>query len=626
MHQLTKVPVGDNPNSPFLTPRAANQIQRFPLMAIGTLDSQSRPWCSLWGGETPFAQPVAQSIIGIRTTVDSSYDPVIEAIFHGKDDGEVIKEQGRGRMIAGLSISLEERNRVKLYGRMIAGALGAIGEQSGQDGGERDGKIRQASENASQKDGKVGQVQLVVRIEQSLSNCPKYLNSKRIDPVIPSPKLISDSVHLPPQAVSLLEKADTFFISSADGDNDMDLNHRGGPRGFVRLASNADSTQDGTRSEETVIAWPEYSGNNLYQTLGNLLSTPRAGLCIPDFETGDVLYLTGTTEVLIGNDANQFLPHSNLAVRLKVSAARFVQSGLPFRGTELAVAGGGASPYNPRVRHLKTERPADLAADDTSGVTAKLIKSTKLTPTINRYRFTLSDPLALGPWKPGQYVALSFYDELYMGYEHMRNDDPTSLNDDFLRTFTVSSRHATGLNGEEFEVTVRNVGAVTGWLARQRVERGVSVEVRVKGFGGDFVIRQHGGEKAVTPFIAAGIGITPLLAQVEDLDLRRLRLFWSVSVRDVGLVLDTFEGHPGLAGVTEVFLSGDLGRVVDGERKVEEVKQLAARCEMRRIQDTDLTSMMDEVDEWYLCTAPAFRKMVQEWLPGKQIVYENFDY
>lgn len=184
----------------------------------------------------------------------------------------------------------------------------------------------------------------------------------------------------------------------------MDSNLRGGPPGFARVASNERSG--------AVIVWPEYSGNRLYQTLGNLQTTPRAGLVFPDFETGDVLYVTGDTEILVGKDAAHLLPKSNLAVKLRVTGARFVKNGLPFQGEPLE-----RSPYNPRVRYLTTEKPltANEKNEDDS-VMAKLIKQEKLTPTIYRYRFSVSDPEAAGKWKPGQYVALSFADELDMGY------------------------------------------------------------------------------------------------------------------------------------------------------------------------------------------------------------------
>lgn len=592
MHRLTKVENQENPNSPYLTPGAAQMLQRAPLLALGTVDGEGRPWATLWGGETPLAQPVAQSVVGIRTMVDSKYDPVVDVLYGGCADGEVIREQGVGRMVSALTIDLEKRRRVKLYGRMVAGALGNIGPH-----------------NDTESPASVGQVQLVVKIEQSLGNCPKYINCKRIYPVLPEPKSISDTTPLPQEALGLIAKADTIFISSCDHDKDMDMNIRGGPPGFVRVQSNNDSS--------TVLVWPEYSGNNLYQTLGNLQTSPKAGLVFPDFETGDVLYVTGDTEILIGKEANALIPRSRIAVRLTLTGARFVQKGLPFRGELLE-----RSPYNPNVRLLASEKSLPEAREIAdSSVMAKLIKKERLTPTIYRYRFSISDPPAAGPWKPGQYVALSFQDELDMGYSHMRDDDPRSLNDDYLRTFTVSSRPGEGIHGEEFEIMARTVGNVTRYLSMQSERSGL--EVPLRGFGGEFRVEQNPG--GMIGFIAGGIGITPLLAQLEDLDVSRLRLFWSLHVRDMGLVHDTFIRNSSLAKSTLLYVSGQLSDVREEDAsKWDWISKVGAGIVQRRLRADDVVPY--DAAEWYLCTGVGLRTEILGWLSGKMVHYEDFNY
>lgn len=617
----------DNPTTPFLTPRAANQIQRYQLMAIGVLDEEDRPWCTVWGsGEPPLAQPVAQSVIGIRTDVDASFDPVVQAIYRGKDNGEVIREDGEGRLMSGLSAQLEERGRVKLAGRLIAGSLSA-GEVVEDEANKTDGG----------RPGKAGQLQLVVKIDQSLGNCPKYLNRKKIISSTPKPRLVSSSTHLTQRAIELVHNADLFFVASAHQHEDMDCNHRGGPAGFIRVHQPESSEQASS------IVWPEYSGNNLYQTLGNLETTPHAGLVIPDFETGDVLYVTGDTETLVGADASHVLAKSTLAVRLHITAARFVENGLPFRGILMDDASKGRSPYNPKVRYLTSEKKDEFgkAPGEDTLTTAQLVRKTRLTPTINRYRFALSDPAAFGPWKPGQYVAMDVSSELDMGYSHMRDDDPTSLNDDYIRTFTVSSVPGSlGEHGEEFEITVRTVGNVTRWLEWQR--EGLC-EIGIRGFGGEFSFVQgdtesgqgQGHGQRQTGFVAAGIGITPLLGQMGALDLGNVHVWWSVGVRDVGLPLDILTQFPALKGSLTIYLTGDEGLLDDDEKeKLRGLVNTGAQIERRRLQQSDLVSGggggggggRKEVDDWYLCTAPAMRKIVQGWMPGKTIIYENFDY
>lgn len=255
MHQKLHVPADrDNPTVPMLSQQAARMLQSAPLLAIGTLDAEARPWTSLWGGEPGFSQPLGQSIIGIRTSVASHLDPVVESLVGTKPGGEIVKEEGIGRMVSGLTFDLATRKRVKLYGRMIAGAL-------------------QSTEPEAENHGDAGcEIQLVLKIEQSLGyvsqgisyvhfvliigtrNCPKYASTKSIVTARVDPQLISDSPRLTDEAMALINKSDMFWVSSRHEFNDMDTNYRGGPRSFVRVFSDETST---------TIVWPEYSGNRL---------------------------------------------------------------------------------------------------------------------------------------------------------------------------------------------------------------------------------------------------------------------------------------------------------------------------------------------------------------------------
>lgn len=151
MQTLLHVPYQDNPTSPSLTPGAAYLAQTAPILAIGTLDASEQPWTSIWGGEPGFARSLGSSVLGVKTLADLEHDPVIEALLGGRGDGEVVKEEeGVRRPVSGLFIDLMKRKRVKLSGRMIAGALSRVGSDAPQG-------------NAS-----VGEVQFVMKVEQSL--------------------------------------------------------------------------------------------------------------------------------------------------------------------------------------------------------------------------------------------------------------------------------------------------------------------------------------------------------------------------------------------------------------------------------------------------------------------------
>lgn len=145
MHRLMCVPENDNPSAPTLSAGAAYLTQRSPLLALGTLDKEGRPWTTVWGGKPGFAGQISQATIGIRSLVDVTHDPVVQALFGGKSDGEVVRAEGKGNMVSGLAVDLETRKRVKLYGRMVASALEGLGSA-----------------------GVCGQAQLALNIEQSL--------------------------------------------------------------------------------------------------------------------------------------------------------------------------------------------------------------------------------------------------------------------------------------------------------------------------------------------------------------------------------------------------------------------------------------------------------------------------
>ncbi|KXT07391.1 hypothetical protein AC578_431 [Pseudocercospora eumusae] len=594
MRKAMRAPDVDNPTVPTLSPQLSNHLRIAPLIAIGTLDAEGRPWTTLWGsGQKGLSQPLGGSIIGIKTPVTGKHDPVVEILVGKEANGEVVRQEDPGRMVSGLTIDLETRKRTKMYGRMIAGALIS-----------RDDEVMGEEEH-------IVETQLVLKIEQSLGNCPKYLNAKHIVEAKSKPELVSESPQFSQQALDLINKSDLFFVSSSQKDLDMDTNHRGGPAGFLRVASN--------EASGAVLCWPEYSGNRLYQTLGNLFVNPRAGLCVPDFDTGDMLYLTGSTEILVGQNASNFLPRSNLAVKVTVESARFVSQALPFRGVP-----GNASPYNPSVRYLTSEKPPATASTGTGLQQANLLSQEVITPTISRFKFRLEKA---ANYTAGQYVTLDLASQLDLGYSHMRDDDPRSLNDDFVRTFTVSSppgippNPTRKLKDDEFEITIRKVGVATDWLLRQKGSTmNRPIEVSIKGFGGEFQVAQK-DEQETIGFVAAGVGITPLLPSLGRLDVERLKVLWTVRKEDISLVMDTISRQEGLEKALTVFVTNGK----QGDEGVAELKRRGITVELRRIGQGDVV-FGEQVKRVYLCTAVPLRKQLMEWITGKELIFEDFNF
>jgi predicted pyridoxine 5'-phosphate oxidase superfamily flavin-nucleotide-binding protein len=127
---------------------------------------------------------------------------------------------------------------------------------------------------------------ILVRVAEAYPNCPKYIQRRALHLTDDRPAFadIRDGLDLDPEQQELIASADTFFIASAGPDRNLDASHRGGPPGFVRV--------DGGR------LWiPDYAGNNMYNTLGNLSLNPTTSLLFIDFVTGDTLQLSGRADI-----------------------------------------------------------------------------------------------------------------------------------------------------------------------------------------------------------------------------------------------------------------------------------------------------------------------------------------
>ena len=363
--------------------------------------------------------------------------------------------------------------------------------------------------------------------------------------------------------------------------------------------------------------------------MGNLNVNPLIGIVFPDYETSDALYMTGSASILYGDEATSLLPRTNLALKITITAARLVKSGLPFHGRLVDY-----SPYNPPLRLLHTEHDSHLAAQPAKpDLAATLVAREKLTPTVARFTLRLAAGRdAVPTWFAGQYVTLDFHDELATGYAHMNDADPQSLNDDYVRTFTVSSAPGDGSDARELQITLRKHGPATGLLWRHHIA--VPLELPVLGFGGEEAFRMptfssssSSDDDAGQPvFVAAGMGVTPLLAQARGVLAggAQLRVLWSLRGEDLALATDSFGRIPGLASVTTLFVTGDGGAA--GEDMLREVEAMGARVERRRMAAGDVEVLKGRKRKFFLCTAPALLKSLGGWLGGEEVVSEDFGY
>ena len=133
-----------------------------------------------------------------------------------------------------------------------------------------------------------------IAVEQSFGNCDQYIQARSVEATSTPPALRSEPLNgIDAPARAAIEAADTFFVASASAAG-MDMSHRGGRPGFVRV--------DGD-----TLTIPDFAGNRYFNTLGNFVLNPRAALLFPDFATGDLLHLTGQVEfVWEGEEMRRF--------------------------------------------------------------------------------------------------------------------------------------------------------------------------------------------------------------------------------------------------------------------------------------------------------------------------------
>ncbi|MES2821753.1 MAG: pyridoxamine 5'-phosphate oxidase family protein, partial [Pseudomonadota bacterium] len=221
--------------------------RQLPFILIGTVDKAGRPWASLLEGEPGFVHSPDPRVL-MLDHLPSTQDPASAGL-------------GVGAAVGLLGIELQTRRRNRVNGRVAA--------RTGTG--------------------------FSVEVEHAFGNCPQYIQLRvpegvAVEPPTPAPAAQHHD-GLDPAARALIAAADTFFAASYIDHQDggmgrsVDVSHRGGQAGFVRVAGDC-------------LTIPDYAGNLHFNTLGNLQLNPRAGLLFIDFASGELLHLSGRTELV----------------------------------------------------------------------------------------------------------------------------------------------------------------------------------------------------------------------------------------------------------------------------------------------------------------------------------------
>jgi hypothetical protein len=274
------------------TPRLEGGVARFLTVirfaAITGRDDTGRLWTSLLTGEPGFIRVDGGSLV----------------VAANPDPAGPLARLHPGSEVALIAIEFGIRRRAR-----INGTLTAVG---------RDG--------------------FTIEVDQAFGNCPAYIQQRALDvddvrpETAPTTETTTLDTELTSRQIEMVRAADTFFLGTAHPTRGMDTSHKGGRPGFVRVEP------DGS------VWWPDYAGNNMFNSLGNIAENPEASLLFVDFERGSALALSGRAEVAwvpAGTPGDD----GGTGRRVVVRPERVTESALPLRGTAPQ-----PSPDNPELR------------------------------------------------------------------------------------------------------------------------------------------------------------------------------------------------------------------------------------------------------------------------------------
>lgn len=261
---------------------------QLPFVVAGSVDAQGQPWASVLAAPPGFIYSPDPRELQVRA-LPLPHDPLGSTLAPGQPIG-----------LLGIEPHTRRRNRMN-------GVVGSVDAQG-----------------------------FAVRVGQSFGNCPKYIQAREpvyihasAGPGAAAP-VLHESPSLDATAQRLIAKADTFFIATAhpgvgavgqgaDVSHGVDVSHRGGRPGFVRM------------DDDATLTVPDYMGNFFFNTLGNLVVNPRCGLLFIDFETGGLLYLAARARIVWDGAETRAFPGAQRLLRLQVQAVRRVAAVLPLR-------------------------------------------------------------------------------------------------------------------------------------------------------------------------------------------------------------------------------------------------------------------------------------------------------
>ncbi|GAB4545742.1 MAG: pyridoxamine 5'-phosphate oxidase family protein [Pleurocapsa sp.] len=269
---------------------AFNFIKQQTMIILGSEDARGNVWASVLFGYPGFIQAANPQTLelNLKQVFQHSQEP-FWANIHGKD------------RVGILLIELASRRRLRINGII--------------------------SQITSEK--------LCLSVLESYPNCPKYIQRRHFSVSFDEiPKQLSQNhsgTILTSQQQEWIKSADTFFVASNHPTRGLDASHRGGNPGFVQIINNR------------TLRIPDYRGNSMFNTLGNFVVNPHAGLIFIDFERSRTLQLIGQAKILWNLD-NSVDPTGGTNRYWNFEVEGWLETSLPIK---LHSEFLDYSPYNP---------------------------------------------------------------------------------------------------------------------------------------------------------------------------------------------------------------------------------------------------------------------------------------
>ena len=441
---------------PFMPEQHRAFYQQLPFIFAGHADADGWPWASILFNPPGFIESPTDTLLRINAKAVKG-DPLNDTLANWKNEAQ---------KIGLLGIELPSRRRNRLATHLV------------------------------QNDAKG----MTLQVDQSFGNCPQYIQSRKMEFVDTQTNVeekdIQSLSELDARAIALIEKADTFFVASYMADNSgnasegADVSHRGGKPGFVRVDSN------------NSLTIPDYLGNGHFNTLGNILENGKAGLLFLDFESGDLLTLSGRAKLLDESEDTLFFDGAERLWTFDLVKARYIQKALPMRWA--------FEDYSPNTRLTGTWTEAQAAAQ----AHAERNQWQSLTVTDIVEESTTIKSFYLKPenghkahFKAGQFLSIN----VDAGETHS------------IRTYTVSSAPADpyyriSVKREASQNETHEAGLVSNFL-HDHIR--VGDQIQAKAPSGGFYLDEDSDRPVV--LIAAGVGITPMMSMARHTLIENFR-------------------------------------------------------------------------------------------------------